>query len=137
MPRQITGVPGGPCTRLRTRECHPLAPWPPSYTNTSALQERDNVLVILNSLISKNVYKKSVRSDCSYVVRFFFFSISSLDLLAYFSCRKCYNHLPDMCDISIIKWLIIKLQITKWSYYVLLVVSNGNKSYNLMPMKVS
>ena len=42
-----------------------------------------------------------------------------------------------MCDISIIKWLIIKLQITKWSYYVLLVVSNGNKSYNLMPMKVS
>lgn len=42
-----------------------------------------------------------------------------------------------MHDKSIIKEAIIKLLIIKWSYYVLLVVSNGNKSYNIKLMKDS
>lgn len=38
---------------------------------------------------------------------------------------------------SITKYAIIKWQIIELSYCVLLVVSNGNKSYNIKPMKVS
>lgn len=54
-------------------ECHLLVLFPPNYTSMSAPQERDNLMAIPNSHISKNVYK-SVRLNCSCVVHYFFFS---------------------------------------------------------------
>lgn len=97
MPSKTDGVPGKPYRMLCITECHLLAPFPLTYTNMSALQNRDDLMVILNSCTSKNVCK-AVRL-CSAV----FFFISSLDLLAYLFCRKCYNQIPNMHDKSIIK----------------------------------